>query len=149
WGDRMVLVAGGGVHEPEQALQFFEAGANLVQIDSGLVYSGPGLPKRVNEALLFAEPLEEVAAPPLAPAETTWFWTLLLGVSMLLGGLLALIIASTRVVLLYDESFTGLTREQLQAVNDRLLAFMAHDRVTLAGTMMAIGTLYTLLSLFD
>jgi dihydroorotate dehydrogenase len=148
FGDGLVIVSSGGVHEPDNALQLLAAGANLVQIDSGLVYAGPGLPKRVNDAILFASPAPEPAAPVLAPAETTWFWTLLLGVSMLLGGLLALIVAATRVVLPYDESFTGLTREQLQAANPRLLSFMAHDRVTLAGTMMGIGALYTLLSLF-
>ena len=33
------------------------------------------------------------------------------------------------------------------AVNARLLAFMAHDRVTLAGTMISIGVLYAMLAL--
>jgi dihydroorotate dehydrogenase len=146
FGGAPTIVSSGGVHEPEHALQLLKAGANLVQIDSGLIYSGPGLPKRVNEAILFLSLAEEAAV--LRPAEATWFWTLLLGVSMLLGGLLALVIAATRVVLPYDEAFTGLTREQLQAANPRLLTFMAHDRVTLAGTMMSIGSLYTLLSIF-
>jgi hypothetical protein len=66
---------------------------------------------------------------------------------MLLGGLLALGIAATRVVLPYDEALAGMTREQLAAVNPRLLAFMAHDRVTLAGTMVSVGALYLGLSL--
>jgi dihydroorotate dehydrogenase len=148
FGKDLVIVSSGGIHEPEHALQLFAAGANLVQIDSGLVYAGPGLPKRVNDAILFASDAAEPVAPPQAPAETTWFWTLLLGVSMLLGGLLALLVAATRVVLPYDESFTGLTREQLQAANPRLLSFMAHDRVTLSGTMMGTGAIYTLLSLY-
>ncbi|HKB40602.1 MAG TPA: hypothetical protein VKD72_29520, partial [Gemmataceae bacterium] len=148
----LVIVASGGVHEPVHALELFEAGANLVQVDSGLVHGGPGLPKRINEALLFASeksaPAPAVPAEPVPPAETTWFWTLLLGISMLLGGMLALVIASTRVVLPYDEGFVGMTREQLTRINDRLLAFMAHDRVTLAGTMISTGVLYIQLSLF-
>ena len=37
---------------------------------------------------------------------------------------------------------------QLTAINSRLLAFMAHDRVTLAGSMVAIGLLYVVLSVF-
>lgn len=146
WDGGLPLIASGGVHEPAHALELFAAGADLVQIDSGLVYGGPGLPKRINDALLCILPLEETAAGPAA--EMSWFWALLLGISMLAGGLLALTIASTRVVLPYDETFAGLSREQLAAANDRLLAFMAHDRVSLAGTMIAIGVLYVQLSLF-
>jgi dihydroorotate dehydrogenase len=152
FGEGIVLVAAGGVHEPEDALQLWTAGADLVQLDSGVVYSGPGLPKRVNDALLFAAaespaaPLPETAVPP-RPAELTWFWTALMGTGMLIGATLALVIAATRVVLPYDENFSGMSREQLDAVNGRLLAFMTHDRVTLAGTMIAIGVLYVGLSL--
>jgi hypothetical protein len=80
--------------------------------------------------------------------EMTWFWTLLMGLGMLGGGLLALAIASTRVVLHYDEIFSGMSREQLDRINPRLLAFMAHDRVSLAGTMITIGVAYPMLSWF-
>jgi len=146
WGDDLFVIASGGVHEPAQALDLFAAGANLVQIDSGLVYGGPGLPKRINDALLSTVPAEEPSSAPAA--EMSWFWSLLLGISMFAGGLLALAIASTRVVLPYDEIFAGLSREQLAAANDRLLSFMAHDRVSLAGTMIAVGVLYILLALF-
>ncbi len=86
--------------------------------------------------------------PIVAAPETSWFWVFLLGISMFLGGLLALAIASTSVVLPYDETFSGLTRDQLAAINDRLLYFMAHDRVSLAGTMIAVGVLYVQLALF-
>lgn len=77
-----------------------------------------------------------------------WVWIALLGVGMLIGGCLAWIVAATRVVLPYDEAFVGLSRAELEAVNGRLLAFLAHDRVTLSGTMIAIGVLYAQLSLF-
>ena len=73
---------------------------------------------------------------------------LLMGLGMLFGSLLALAIALTRVALPYDEQFVGLSRAELVAINDRLLPFMAHDRVTLAGTMVTLGVLYTGLSLF-
>lgn len=76
-----------------------------------------------------------------------WVWITLLGTGMLLGGVLAWAVAATRVVLPYDESFVGLSRAELLAVNGRLLAFLAHDRVTLAGTMIAIGVLYAGLAL--
>ena len=140
------IVAGGGVHDPQDALALLDAGADLVSIESGLVFSGPGLPKRVNDAIRFARTKEEVPSER-APA-MSWFWTLLMGLGMLFGSLLALAIAATRVVLPYDEQFVGLSRAELHAINERLLAFMAHDRVTLAGTMIAIGVLYTALSWF-
>jgi dihydroorotate dehydrogenase len=146
-GDRLVLIAAGGIHEPAQALDLLRTGANLVQIDSGLVYSGPGLPKRINEALLYAEPNAPQQPSPTSAPQESWFWTTLMGTAMFLGGILALAIASTRVVLPYDETMAGMSREQLAAINDRLLAFMAHDRVSLAGTMIAVGILYLGLSL--
>jgi hypothetical protein len=142
WGPRLALIGSGGVHEPEQALRLIEVGADLVQIESGLVYGGPGLPKRINEALLYAYPsLQPIA--PVGQAELpahrapqqTWFWTTLLGAGMALGSALVLFIAATRVVLPYDEGFVGMSRAQLEGINPRLLAFMTHDRVTLAGTM--------------
>ena len=77
-----------------------------------------------------------------------WVWIALLGFGMVLGGCLAWIVAATRVVLPYDEAFVGLSRAELVAVNGRLLAFLAHDRVTLSGTMIAVGVLYALLAIF-
>jgi hypothetical protein len=82
------------------------------------------------------------------PTQMSWFWAMLMGSGMLGGGILALIIAATRVVLPYDEQFVGMTRKQLTAVNSRLLAFMAHDRVSLAGTMIGVGVFYVQLSVF-
>ena len=99
-----------------------------------------------HDALPSSAPVEKW--PTVFPAETSWFWALLLGISMFVGGLLALVIASTSVVLPYDETFSGLTRAQLAAINDRLLYFMAHDRVSLAGTMIAVGVLYVQLAFF-
>jgi dihydroorotate dehydrogenase len=159
-GPGLFLVAGGGVHEPEDALALRHAGADLVEVDSGLVYSGPGLPKRINDALLFEVTHDKAPAAQEEipggverndterPAEMSWFWTFLMGAGMLFGSVLALAIAATRVVLPYDEAYLGLARDDLAKVNPRLLAFMAHDRVSLAGTMVAIGVMYAGLSLF-
>ena len=52
-GERSAIVAAGGVHQPEDALALLAAGANSVMLHSGLVYAGPGLPKRINEAILY------------------------------------------------------------------------------------------------
>lgn len=149
-GQGPLIIASGGIHEPEDALRLRSAGANLVQVDTGLVYTGPGLPKRINDAYLF-EATREVCASGARRERTpelTWFWTTLMGAGMLFGSLLALVIAATKVVLPYDEAFVGMTREELSAVNPRLLDFMAHDRISLAGTMVAIGVMYVGLSVF-
>jgi len=149
WGESLMIIASGGVHEPQHALELRAVGADLVQVDSGLVYTGPGLPKRINDAFLcqVGRSVPPSAVPARVP-ELTWFWTTLMGGGMLFGSLLALVIAATRIVLPYDEAFVGTTRAGLSALNPRLLAFMAHDRVTLAGTMVAIGVMYVGLSVF-
>ncbi len=147
-GDQPIIIGSAGIHAPADALDYFEAGADLVQVDSGLVFAGPGLPKRINEALLYRRQMEEISPP--APAarigREAWFWALLMGLSMLVGGVLAMVVAMTRVVMPYDEAMAGLSRQQLAELNDRLLSFMTHDRVTLAGTMLAIGILYSALA---
>ncbi|MDY3562874.1 hypothetical protein R5W23_004355 [Gemmata sp. JC673] len=148
-GPTVPLVAGGGVHEPEHALALLDAGADLVEVDSGLVFNGPGLVKRTNDAVLYRNlsAQREQPAAVRRPAAMTWFWTALLGFGMVFGGALAVGIAATRVVLPYDEAFLGLSRDQLHTVNPRLLAFMAHDRVSLAGPMLTVGLMYLGLSL--
>ncbi len=148
-GDEPLLVGSVGVHSPGDALDYFDAGADLVQVDSGLAFAGPGLPKRINEAVLyqrFATTAEE--SPDRTVPQQSWFWAFLMGLGMFVGGLLAMGIALTRVVMPYDESLIGMVRGELMRINERLLPFMQHDRVTLAGTMLAIGTLYMALAAF-
>ena len=147
-GAHVPIISSGGVHEPEHALELLSAGADLVQVDTGLIYTGPGLPKRINDCLLYDAAHQPSSAASPRIAELTWFWTTLMGAGMMIGGVLALAIAATKVVLPYDEAYLGISVTQLTAINSRLLAFMAHDRVTLAGSMVAIGLLYVVLSLF-
>ena len=144
---RMLIVAG-GVTEPADARRLLHAGADAVAVDAGLVCSGPGLVKRCNEALLSTQPAPPPERLSLDAARSAWFWALLLGAAMFAGGVLAILIASTRVVLPYDESMAGMTRAQLEALNPRLLPFMAHDRVSLGGTMISIGIFYAALAWF-
>ncbi|HEX2271962.1 MAG TPA: hypothetical protein VHH35_20635 [Pyrinomonadaceae bacterium] len=145
---KFLLIASGGVHEPEHALELRSAGADLVQVDTGLVYIGPGLPKRINDCLLFEATQHVPAAHGEQVTQLTWFWTTAMGAGMVVGGLMALIIAATKVVLPYDEAFLGMTRDLLPAINPHLLDLMAHDRITLAGVMVAIGLLYIGLSTY-
>ncbi len=148
WGAEVFIIASGGVHEPEHALELRGAGANLIEVDTGLVYTGPALPKRINDCLLFEATRNAPASVAERVPELSWFWTMLMGSGMLIGGLLALVIAATKVVLPYDESFLGMPLSALPSINPHLIDFMAHDRISLAGTMVAIGLLYMALSFF-
>jgi dihydroorotate dehydrogenase len=51
-GARLVLIGAGGVHSPETAFVKMAAGADLVQLYTGLVFEGPGLPVRILAGLL-------------------------------------------------------------------------------------------------
>lgn len=146
WGSRFALLASGGSHAPAQALELLEAGADLVLLHSGLVFAGPGLPKRINEALAFRYPAPAPASIPFW--QQGWLWAFLLGLGMIASGLAAWFVALTSVLLPYDEAFLGITRADLLTLSPRLLPFMAHDRVALAGTMVSIGILYACLAAF-
>jgi hypothetical protein len=141
-----ILVAG-GASEPADVRDLLDAGADVVAIDAGLVCQGPGLIKRCNEALLSRMNADgEPETLSLEGARRAWFWAFVMGAAMFAGGVLAVAIASTRVVLPYDESLCGLTRAQMVTLNPRLLPFMAHDRISLAGAMLSIGIFYIALA---
>ncbi|MGG0718424.1 dihydroorotate dehydrogenase [Robertmurraya massiliosenegalensis] len=134
------IIISGGIQEPNDALLLLEAGADLVLLSTGYVLSGPGLPKRINEALLDRDEPKQIFKG--------WGWYWLFGLCIFLGGLLALMFSMTSVILPYDEVFLQMTREQLIALNPRLINFMAHDRMTLAGTMISGGIVYMCLARF-
>lgn len=139
-----VLIISGGVFEPADARELLAARADLVAVEAGLAHGGPGLVKRTNEALLTERwPRRVAGVPGPEAARHAWFWGWLLGLAMLGGGILAVIFSSTRVVLPYDEVYCGITRSEFSRINPRLLAFMAHDRMTLAGVMIGLGWFYT------
>ncbi len=46
------IIGVGGIHSPEDAWEKIEAGADLVQIYTGFIYSGPKLVKRINKKIL-------------------------------------------------------------------------------------------------
>lgn len=151
-GPDAVVAVSGGVANPADAIALIEAGASLLFVDAGLVFNGPGLVKRCNRALLARVTPEKISTG--APGQTAratmrnhaWFWAAALGAAMLGGGALALILAFTRVLLPYDEHYIGLTATELARLNPKLLAFMAHDRATLAGVMLGLGWLYWVLA---
>src|SRR5690606_34290582 len=50
-GDRLVLVAVGGIETPQAAWARIRAGASLVQGYTGLIYGGPLWPRRIHRGL--------------------------------------------------------------------------------------------------
>jgi dihydroorotate dehydrogenase len=51
-GGRLPIIGVGGVGHPDDALEKLDAGATLVQVNTGLVYAGPNLVKRINLRML-------------------------------------------------------------------------------------------------
>ncbi|MDX2346267.1 MAG: dihydroorotate dehydrogenase (quinone) [Legionella sp.] len=51
-GDKLVLIASGGVDSPDEAAARIEAGASFVQVYTGLVYTGPSLIRRMVKACI-------------------------------------------------------------------------------------------------
>jgi len=150
-GAEACLIAAAGIHAPGDAERLMGLGADLVAIDSGLVFTGPGLAKRCNELALtrtLAAEAAGAAGDDSAAVREKWPWALVIGASMFIGGLMALVIACTRVIMPYDEAMSGLTRAAIGAVSPRLLPFMAHDRISLAGAMLGVGVLFAGLAWF-
>lgn len=50
-GGALPVVGVGGIMRPDDALRFFDAGASLVQLYTGLIYRGPGLVRRIARAV--------------------------------------------------------------------------------------------------
>ena len=50
-GDRLVLVAAGGIETADDAWERIAAGATLVQAYTGFIYGGPRWPRRVQDGL--------------------------------------------------------------------------------------------------
>jgi dihydroorotate dehydrogenase len=128
------VITSGGIETPEEAYDLVRARADLLMLTDGYVKVGPGLPKRIHERLLYEEnhPIKN----------QNWTWSFLFGLSILIGGIIALYFAFTSIILPYDEAFIGLTKAELLLVNPLILSFMAHDRMALAGTMISGGILY-------
>jgi dihydroorotate dehydrogenase len=49
---RVAVVGAGGISHPDHALEMLDAGARLIQLYTGLIYTGPTLPARICRALL-------------------------------------------------------------------------------------------------
>ncbi|MFS1512095.1 dihydroorotate dehydrogenase [Chengkuizengella sp. SCS-71B] len=153
------IFASGGIYEPSDALEYLEAGADFLQIQSGLVFSGPGLPKRINEAIIYNKLNQNHDFQPIHHRKkekevylyknVSWIGFFLFSLGIFIGGIIALYLGLTQVILSYDEKFLGMSKEQLTLFfSKRLIFFMAHDRITLSGTMISSSILYGGLSFY-
>lgn len=133
---RLPIITSGGIREPQDGLELLQHGADLLLCEEEYVENGPGLPKRINELLGQNEKTNQ------------WIFSFLFGASIFIAGIIATIFALTTVILPYDEAFMKVTRDELLLINPRILAFMEHDRMSLAGTMMSAGIIYMALSYF-
>ncbi|WP_053717607.1 hypothetical protein [Saccharothrix sp. NRRL B-16348] len=108
-----------------------------------LVRAGPGFFARVTEAATPTAPAPSVRDVGLDPRRwPAWWWGVLVGLGMIVAGLGAAAITLGPVLLWYDRGFLGADVDRLHAINHHLVHFLQHDRITMAGTMVAIGVLY-------
>jgi len=108
-----------------------------------LIHSGPGWFARVIEAATpTTKPPRLSALDPNPRRWPAWCWALLVGLGLLCTGLIAVAITLGPVLLWYDKAFLGAGTDDLNAINPRLIGFLQHDRISMAGVLMAIGVLY-------
>jgi dihydroorotate dehydrogenase len=129
------IITSGGIKEPSDALYLLENGASLIMLGSDYVFAGPGLPKRINEVFSNQHPKK-------LSISNGWIWYWLFGMAITVAGLIAMFFSMTSVLLPYDESFLGIYRKDIIYFNPYILYFMAHDRMTLSGTMISGGIIY-------
>lgn len=129
----------------EHAADLVAAGAQAVlATQEAVIAAGPGWFHRATSAVLG----RRRAFPPGFPlaARVPGLAGLGLGLGMIAGGLGAAGVALGPVLLPYDSSYLHLDASSLDRVNPQLTHFLQHDRITLAGTMLALGVLYASLS---
>ena len=142
-GGRLVIATTSSA-SPAVAADLIDAGASAVLITtSGLIEAGPGWFHRATMAYLARVPAYRAAQQGPGRA---WVAGRALGLGMIAGGVGAALVALGPVVLPYDAAFLSVGSTGLAAINPRLIQFLQHDRITLAGTMIAIGILYSALS---
>ena len=138
------VIATTSAGSPASAVDLIYAGATAVLATSAaLIEAGPGWFHRATMAHLARMP---VTGPTASVSRLPWLAGLALGLGMIAGGAGAAVVAFGPVLLPYDTSFLGVSSVGLAAINPRLIHFLQHDRITLAGTMVAIGILYSALS---
>jgi hypothetical protein len=136
------IISGSGVYSPTDYEALRISDVTAVTVSHGIIEAGPGLPKRLNQFEEWRQGFAKIRKSSRPAVRMSWFWGGLLGISMFFGGLLTLLIAKTEILFPYDEVASGIKLAALAKFNESILHFMAHDRATLAGTMLSLGILY-------
>lgn len=169
-GERLPIIASGGILTPDDALEALDDGARLVELYEGLVYGGPALPGRIvhrlehrahsaarrglrapelpEDALDRARPLPTPAPPELRSLHV-WGCRFIAftGLVLAASGVAALALAGTSTFFPYDFQYLGMTAEDLCLRNAcKIVHFMKHDRVAFGGAILAIGIVYVWLA---
>ncbi|WP_166354613.1 hypothetical protein [Phytoactinopolyspora limicola] len=138
----LVYTPDGDVPETARILSADRA-ATVLATPAVLIREGPGWFARVTEAATTTYPAPTLRSVGRHPRSwPPWFWGLLVGLGMIGAGIGAAAITLGPVLLWYDRDFLGLDVDQLHHINHHLVHFLQHDRITMAGTMVAIGVLY-------
>lgn len=119
-------------------------GVTVMATTDVLTAAGPAWFRRVLEAATPTTPPQRWRDVPRDPRRwPSWLWGVLLGLGMLCAGLAAAVITLGPVLLWYDRDYLGLGTGGLNRIDPNLVDFLQHDRLTMAGTMLSIGVLYT------
>jgi hypothetical protein len=143
-GDDPHIIRASDPSVTDAAAALEDPGAVVLARPGVLVAVGPGWFQRVAEAATPTAPAPALRDAGRDPRRwPAWWWALLVGLGMTGAGLGAAAITLGPVLLWYDRDYLGMTLHELRAANHHLVPFLQHDRITMAGTMVAIGALYT------
>ncbi len=159
YAEAFPIIGSGGIMTPDDATAILDAGATLLELYAGLVYSGPGLPGRIVHALeqrretkaVHPDVTDELQTDTLRPHTDVrgsrdsrgWILVAFTGAVLFVSGVFALVLAATIKLLPYDVAYLGMSMKDLCDRNEcRIVHFMAHDRVSFGGSIMSIGAVY-------
>jgi|GEM_PF-5658320 len=146
YGEQFPVIAGGGILSPQDAIDCLSAGAKLVQLYEGLIYSGPGLPRRIIKQILKSEPeiKENPSSTHSIDAENFgWQGIACVGIVQILAGIAGIIGAILFTLLPYELHYIQMTVAELNNYFDgRLAGFIFHDRISYHGALISFGILF-------
>lgn len=136
YGDAFPIIAAGGVSTPARALALLRNGARLVELYEGLIYAGPGLPKRILSRV--AEDEKGSVSPPAtvpSASDRPSPW-------VRLAILLAVFHLAVGMLTLGAGALEWMRPVETNLVSARLENFIVHNRSCLGGALLGLGFAY-------
>ncbi|AEF40939.1 beta/alpha barrel domain-containing protein [Hoyosella subflava] len=156
FGKNLAVVAGPGIMTPDDARAALKNGADLLALFEGLIFAGPGLPRRINTAIRASRTPQSVVLPAPPPADVSRgpHRPALAGLGIVAGlltlvglaGLLSSLTAPRR-WLASELGAANISAAAVEKADGPLAAFIVHNRVNLAGAMVCLGLLWAWLAL--